>query len=169
MTGTAFTPWEDRAALDVCLNLRPADAREVFATRHDDNGYNLFVDLKNAQGAALISEIVWRGGKLGRPVAILGIFGRTPGVATAIMLATDELTAAEGRAAVRRVRRSYTPRLIAHGVHRVDCQSHEAHSDAHRFLAATGARRGDVRPAVGREREGFIEFYWLHPSPSERT
>jgi hypothetical protein len=159
----AFGPFDPAPALEVLLNMRATDRREVFAARADDCPYALFSDLMAARHRMVWGEIGYDGDLLGLPVALIGVFQIAPRTGSAMMIATPALRPLQARAAARRVRAAVIPELMRIGFRRVDCQSWEAHRAAHAFLRWCGARPGEVRPLVGKAGEGFVEFTWLAP------
>lgn len=164
----AFGPWNGSDVLDVVLAMRPADRREVFATRPDDCPWRLFSDLWLARPGMVWAEVVYDGTILGEPLATFGVAQRSPGVGSAFMLATARLRPMQARALARRVRTVVAPHLVKAGLHRADCESWAGHASAHAFLRWAGAERGQPRRGVGRRGEDFVEFAWLAPRFSEQ-
>lgn len=158
---TAFGGWSSAAILSVCLGMRTADRREVFATRADEDPHGVFADIYAMKAACVWLDVVYAREGLGPAVAFFGVFQRSPGVGSAVMLATPHLTAMQARAVAARVRRHAIPTLVELGFRRVDCQSVEGHDEAHAFLGWCGARAGDLREGVGKGGEDFREFRWL--------
>lgn len=158
----AFGPYDASCVLDVILNMRPADRREVYATRQGEDPWALFADVHAAQAASLWFEVLYDGDLMGLPVGFYGVNLRSPGVGSAYMIATAALRPMQARALARRVRGATIPALVAQGLRRVDCESMEGHAAAHAFLRWAGARGApQPRRAIGKRGEDFREFAWL--------
>jgi RimJ/RimL family protein N-acetyltransferase len=158
---TAFGGWCSAAILSVCVGMRAADRREVFATRADEDPHGVFADLYAMKASCLSLEVIYARDGLGPAVGFFGVFLRSPGVGSAVMLATPQLRPMQARAVARRVRRRIIPEMVGLGLRRVDCQCLETHEEAQAFLRWCGARRGDLREGVGKHGECFREFRWL--------
>lgn len=157
-----FGGWRSADVLRVCLAMRAADRREVFATRRGFDAHEVFADLLAMRPQTLWFDVAYDRTLMGAPVAFFGVFHRSPGVGSAVMLATDALRPMQARAVARRVRRVVIPDLIGLGLRRVDCQSLEDHRDAAAFLRWCGARATPYpRRAVGKRGEDFREHVWL--------
>jgi hypothetical protein len=160
----AFAPTMD-AALAVTRRLRPADAREIFAVRWDDDPAALAAD-------CLAPETVgWILG-LERPITILGAAPLHPGVWQVHCMGTAEFPRI-AVALTRFVARRMIPALVEAGAHRGECRSHAEHHQAHRWLARLGAACEGRLVAYGRGGEDFLVFaadWRRHPArtPSDR-
>jgi len=136
-----------RAAHYVAANMRAADAREIFATRHDNDRARL------AEGAAALAPCAYVAGE-GEPIACIGATEMWPGVWQAWMFATDRF-ADIGLPLTRWVIRDMIPGLIRAGAHRAHCYSIEGHDRAHRWLEALGFVHEATHQGYGRNGEAF--------------
>lgn len=156
-----FTGFDVFGVRNVVWNMRRADQDEVFATRQDEDAELICAELRLGLGNCAWFETVWSGGHAGDPVAIFAVHPLSPGVGSAMMLATDGLTMAGALAMIRRVRRVVIPALMDAGFHRVECASIEGHKASHGFLRLCGAKAEGRIEQLGRHRENFIRFRWL--------
>jgi hypothetical protein len=94
------------------------------------------------------------------PVGIGGLVETRPGVASLLFFATDEFP----KIAIdltRFVTRRLIPAYKDAGFHRIECVSHEAHVDAHRWIKQLGLSEEAVLQGFGRGGETYILFSWV--------
>lgn len=141
----------------IARNMRADDARELFATRYDDDPDRLALDVLTRWG-----PMWWVAGstKHNRPIAVIGATQLWPMVWQVGMFATDEFDQI-GLGLTRWVIRSMIPAIREIGVHRAEAKSIEGHDVAHRWLEMLGAVR-DPTPLdqYGRGGETFHNFVW---------
>ena len=136
----------------VCRNMRPDDAREIYATRFDNEPDRLAIDILRGWTMA------WVAG-LERPIAVIGAVELWPGVWSAGMFATDEFHRI-GPQLTRWVQRRMIPTLRELGMHRAEAKSIEGHDVAHRWLEWLGAMKGEPMRKYGKNGETFYTFAW---------
>lgn len=138
----------------VCGRMRPDDARELFATRFDDDRDRLAIDVLSRWG-----PMYWVAGTE-RPIAVIGATEQWPGVWQVGMFATDEFPQI-GRQLTRWVIQRMIPTIREVGVHRAEAKSIEGHDAAHRWLECLGAVR-DPAPLrkFGKGGETFFNYVW---------
>jgi hypothetical protein len=150
--------WRERARQDaifVARNMREWDAKEIYATRWDDDPVEV-VDLC----LTLAAGFSWVAGK-DEPIAVIGAWPRYNGVWSVYMFGTDRFPEI-GLGMTRFVRQAMIPALVEAGIHRADCQSIEGHTDAHRWLKKQGLHQeGPLLEGFGRNGENFLQFVWL--------
>ena len=143
-------PLEFDTALYVTTRLRAADAREIYATRIDEDPARLAAD------AAARVPFAWCAGK-GEPIACIGVVPLWPGVWEAWMFATDRFSEI-GLPLTRFAKRGIIPAVAAAGAHRIHCHSIEGHDQAHRWLEALGAVRESEKTGYGKGGETFYVY-----------
>lgn len=131
--------------------MRAEDAREIYATRWDENPDAVARDSLLSRFGGIVALD-------GQPVAALGAIPATPGVFYVWMYATDAWPEV-ALTATKWALRSLKPALMANG-HRAECRSIEGHHQAHAWLAMLGFRAECRLPDCGRHRETFIQFAW---------
>lgn len=143
------------AATYVALNMRAADAQEIFACRWEEDPAALALELTAAVRAC---GRAWSAGR-DRPVAVFGAVEIWPGRWSAMMFATDEWTTV-ARPVTRFVRDEAIPLLVGLGCRRCEVRSMASHHAAHRWLVHLGARSEGLHPDEGRNHEAFITYAW---------
>lgn len=150
-----MTPISLAAVEYLTLNMREMDRAEVFGMRGHDCPL------------LLAKEVVWAStyGKAaiathdGRPCAIIGVSPMWPGVWSAWSFGTDEWS----KAAVQLTRyalRTLRPFILERGGHRLQCESHIDHTEAHRWLKSMGANVDGFLPGYGRDGSTYLMFSW---------
>lgn len=143
----------------IARNMREMDAKELFATRYDDDPDALAVDVLTRWG-----PMWWVAGhsKLQRPIAVIGATQRWPGMWQVGMFATDDFGQI-GLGLTRWVLRRMIPtiREAPGGVRRAEAYSIEGHDVAHRWLEMLGAVRDPVPlDGYGKCGETFHNYVW---------
>jgi len=140
----------------IASNMREADKKEIFATRWDDNPFELA-----RQGMSpLISPFAWIA-KLDRPIAAIGAFPVHPGMWNVWMFATDEFSKI-GLPFTRWVKREFVPELQRHA-RRAECRSDASHHFAHRWMEAVGGKKEATLSRYGKEGQDFYLYSWQSP------
>lgn len=138
----------------ICRNMREMDAREIFATRFDDDPDRLAMDIMQRWSVAWVAK-----GEV-MPIAIVGGVEMWPGMWTAGMFATDDFPQI-GLGLTRWVKRRMIPTIQELGLRRAEAKSIEGHTVAHRWLEALGARREGVpHHNYGKGGETFHTYVW---------
>lgn len=141
----------------VVRHMRAADRQEIYATRWDENPFLLTADVMTH------SNFAWVGWHADKPCAVGGAAALSPGVFSMFFFATDDLPRI-GLLATRFSKKTVIPTLFGQmAARRLQCDSHEAHADAHRWLTALGFRREGVRKALGKDGADFITWVCLAP------
>lgn len=150
-------PLEPGLISHVALNMRPADAREIFACRADDDPTALAWEIMTRQplGTVIATRL---------PVAVVGAAQGWPGFFRVFMFATPAWPTVS-RCTTRYVRKTLIPALLARGARRAECRSSADHHHAHRWLEALGAVREAVLPDHGRNGETFYQYAWRLSDP----
>ncbi|MEL6886890.1 MAG: hypothetical protein AAFP87_20450 [Pseudomonadota bacterium] len=156
----AYEGWSDPMALYLCQNMRATDQAEIYAQRPDQNAFTLYRDLAALGPRHLWFEIA-RPSTSMQPVALFGVAGLSPGVGTAFMFGTDELSLDHCRQIADRIRSKVIPAMLDLGLHRVHADSLAGYGWAHRFLRRAGARFEGPCWSLGRDGEDFATFVWL--------
>jgi hypothetical protein len=152
---------DEGAIAFIARNMRPADAREIYATRLVEDPDIL------ARDCVRWSFTSWQASRDGMPVACGGAGEISPGVAKVWMFATGDWPSVMTDVA-RFMRRSFIPGLEARGIHRAECLSIEGHDEAHRWLVWLGARREASLPLRGRNGQTFHLYAWCVPAVLDR-
>lgn len=137
----------------VAENMRAADAREIFATRWDEDRVRLAAEAVN------YSTYAWVARYREEPVAALGAIEETPHVFNVWMFATDRWRKVAGPV-TRHVEAVAIPALLEAGANRAYCRSIEGHEVAHAWLKRLGAVRESTQPGVGKNGEAFHVYVW---------
>lgn len=143
----------------VARNMRDMDAKELFATRYEDDPDALAMDMMTRWG-----PMWWIAGnaETRRPIAVIGATERWPGMWQVGMFATDEFGQI-GLGLTRWVVRRMIPtiRETPSGVRRAEAYSIEGHDVAHRWLEMLGAVREPLPlDGYGKGGETFHKFVW---------
>ena len=143
------------AVLYLAVNMREADAREIYNTLDHEDPAKLAreICLATALGMAGVSF------QSGKPVGLVGVSPIRSGVWSVWSFGTGEW----GRGVIDMTRFGYRqlrPFLLRRGAHRLQCESHIEHEEAHRWLALCGAQREGVLRGYGRDGSDFIQFSW---------
>jgi hypothetical protein len=139
-------------ALFVAKNMRPADRKEIFATRWNDDVFDLALD------CTFVGKFGWIA-SLDEPIAVMGCAPLHPGVWSAFCFGTCRFSGISTDL-TKFIIRVVCPALVAAGAHRLECWSIDGHTDAHRWLKILGAKRESVRRNYGRRGEDFYCFAW---------
>lgn len=137
--------WPD--ILEVCLNLREDDLREVMLTRWTDSPYDLAADFARCPGGkfAVIHN--------DKAVCVFGVTAALPGVGQGWLVGTDDI----GKCGVEvaRAAKKTIATLFNTGVHRVQAYSADFHTQAHQWLELVGFKRESVMRSFGKDGSDF--------------
>lgn len=140
--------------------MRPADRREVFASRWTDDPADLIEDIELSRAMMIRLDALLAAD--GEPVALLGVWLKTPGVGSALMIATErwgEIAAAAHRHVLRR----FLPFVCAPNLRRLECLAHLGHAVSRAWLARLGFVEEGVARALGKHGEDFVHCAWFPP------
>jgi len=139
--------------LHVAMNMRERDKEEIYNVRAEPNPFLLMNDV---MAQASFSWVAWAGE---RPCAVFGGAPIHPGVWSMFMFGTDEMTrrivAEMSRFALDHVVPTLFEKL---GAHRLQCDSHWRHEEAHRWLKRLGARRESIREGFGKDGSDYFHY-----------
>lgn len=143
----------------VAFNLRQSDKEEIFNILEYDCpyrfGWEAFSVFRN-KGRA---RIAWHNG---RPAAVIGLVEERPSVWNISMFGTDDLKSVAFEC--MRWARDNIAELGGPPFNgrRLQCDSHENHHEAHKFLLALGARKeGELMRNFGKDGSGYWRFVWV--------
>lgn len=145
--------------LAVADNMREADAKEIYATMHQEmcNPESLarFIMSCADRGMAFVAVNSDK-----QPVAIFGAREKWPKVWSVFMFATDEFQSV-GLEVTRFIKRRLIRMIANTGAHRADCHSAADHVWAHRWLEMLGATRTHEEKKYGKGGEDFYCYAWF--------
>lgn len=133
-------------ALYLAYHMRDVDVREVFATRNSHFRHEFASDAMRTTGWCLRNQS-------GVPVAMMGYYVAWANVATAWMVATDELNSH-----ILELTRFAKPLVHDKRWHRTQAFSADFHTESHRWLEILGFQRGATLRKYGKNGEDFIVF-----------
>jgi hypothetical protein len=142
--------------------MREADRREVYAGRFVDDPVSLSRDM--IEGRPWCFALFALCDDRGHAVAIIGGRLRWPGVASIIMIATDDWPKI-ARAATRWVKRVAIPKIVDPVCHRSQCEAWEGNLVTLRWLSRLGYSVEGRLDAYGKNREGFLQYARIRPEP----
>lgn len=147
-----LTHCSHESVLHVVRNMRARDKEEIYNLRWEPNP---FVIMNEVMAQSNFAWVAWLDDK---PAAVFGGAPLHPGVWSMFAFATDEfprLALGLTRFAVKTV----IPTLFGEmGAHRLQCDSHEKHIDAHRWLARMGASKESVKKSFGQDGADYFTF-----------
>ncbi len=151
-------------ATQVALNMRAADAAEIFACRFDDDSAGGRAGLALEVAAAVTARgLGWVAG-LDRPIAAFGAVEQWPGHWGAFQFGTPDWPRVV-RSVTRFARTTARAALLARGARRCEVRSAIWRTDAHRWLAALGAAREATHRDHGRDGSAYLTFAWTAGPP----
>lgn len=146
-------PLTELAVARVALSMRPADEREIFATRW------AYDPLGVARQIAQFATIGFVACLDRAPVAVVAAMPVAPTVLSVGMFATEDWP--KVALSTTRFARQLIRAAVSEGqIHRAECRSIEGHHTAHRWLEMLGAVREAPLPDMGRNRETFFLYAW---------
>lgn len=141
--------------LHVCLNMRARDAEEIYALRFEDNPFLIMNEVMVQRHFAWVA---WHDG---RPTTVFGAAQKHPGVFQMFAFGTDDFNNI-AKPLTRFLKKTVVPTLFGElGAHRLEADSHEKHTQAHRWLRWFGARQEGVKRRYGRDGSDYYTFALL--------
>lgn len=147
--------------LHVAENMRPEDAREIFAVGRTEDRVGLAYKLYGARAQAWVFLVAGLDNSANGE-AFLGIWpmDETGGLASANLFATAAFPHLAAPL-IRHVRRVIIPELLARGVRRVEARALSTYGTTRRFLRACGAVCEKPKmPDYGKDGEAFALYAW---------
>jgi hypothetical protein len=147
-------PLEEESVALVALQMREADAREIFACRWRRD------PLEVARQVCALSRfglVAWT--PSGEPAAVVCAREEWPGFYQVAMFATVDWPAVAA-STTRAVLQLLKPAMLAAGVRRAEARSAAAHASAHAWLIRLGFVAEVRLRDFGRDGEEFILFAW---------
>lgn len=94
----------------------------------------------------------------GTPVAIGGLIEGRPNVVTLLFYATDRFPSV-AIGVTKFIKKNLFPRIVAAGVHRIECTTLEGYENVHRWIETLGlVKETDPMLNYGKNGEAFIQF-----------
>jgi hypothetical protein len=143
-------------AMMVAARMRDRDALEFFAV----SGCASMGHMKRAAAERAIATRALCASHNDIPVGIGGLVETRPGVASLLFFATEDFSKIVIDL-TRFVSKELIPAGKDMGFHRIECVSHELHTDAHRWIKQLGLTEEAVLQGFGRGGETFILFSWV--------
>jgi hypothetical protein len=141
----------------VAERMRARDEAEFLAVSHAANRDELVQALVGAYGSR--HDLIMASDGAG-PVAIGGLIEHRPNVATLLFFATDSFQSI-ALGLTRFIRCNLFPKVIAAGVHRIECVSIDGYAETHRWIELLGLKREAVFKRYGKGAEDFVQFAWV--------
>jgi hypothetical protein len=137
----------------VCLNMRQADAEEIFATSWHDDKERFAQEVMGWQ-----TPFAWVLGAE-EPIAIIGAVQMWPRFWSVFCLATDKIKQI-GLPLSWFAAKIMIPAIREAGVNRGEAVSLSTHHEAHRWMEALGGTREAVLKGYGKNGEDFVVYRW---------
>lgn len=140
------------AVFHVVRNMRAIDRTEIFGIRNHENP---FLVTQEVMTRPEMTWVMWHGDE---PAVVLGGVEMWRGVWSIHCFGTDNWS----RLAVpltRFVKKTMVPLLVDRfNAHRLEADSHEAHTEAHRWMELCGATREGVKRGRGKDGSDYHTF-----------
>lgn len=131
----------------IAFNMREEDVREIMAMRRDEYRHE-FAEVCMIWGGWCCKDA------RGVPYAMGGVVEHWPGVGTAWMVATEDVS----RHGIE-VTKAAKVELVTHkNLHRIQAYSADFHKVSHPWLESLGFKRGHTVRKLGKNGENFILF-----------
>lgn len=131
----------------IAFNMREEDVREIMAMRRDEYRHE-FAEVCMIWGGWCCKDT------RGVPYAMGGVVEHWPGVGTAWMVATEDVS----RHGIE-VTKAAKVELVTHkNLHRIQAYSADFHKVSHPWLESLGFKRGHTVRKLGKNGENFILF-----------
>lgn len=140
--------------MQICVNMRPEDREEIYATRWSDSPIDLAEDTMAIPGAKWVAHVAGLG-----PVAAYGAAPMWPGVWSLWLYGTPHFHRIGGRLS-RHLLRVMLPGLAIAGAHRAEARSLSTHTQAHQWLERLGGQREATLKGFGKRGEDFYVYAW---------
>lgn len=142
---------------DVVENMRERDKEEIYGLRQSEDPRFVVHDV---MAMANFSWVAWLDDM---PQAVFGGGEVRPGVWSMFAFATDKFPRL-ALGLTRFAKKTVIPTLFNElGAHRLQCESHEKHASAHRWLKSLGADCEAVKRGFGKDGSNYLEFVILKP------
>lgn len=142
----------------VVENMRASDKQEIYGLRHSEDPRLVVRDVM------AMSNFAWVGWLDSKPHAVFGGGEVRPGVWSMFAFATDEFPRL-ALGLTRFAKRSVLPMVFGRlGAHRLQCESHESHTSAHKWLELLGAHRESILKGYGKDGSNYHQFVVLKQS-----
>lgn len=142
----------------IALHLRDCDRMEIFGLRPHDNPLVLAMEMITTFRNTGRARVAWHDGK---PAAIVGFAEYRPGVWQVALLGTNDFRNV-AIDCLRWIRETASDLIANHGGKRLQCDSHEDHHEAHRFLKALGAiPEGPPMRFYGKCGSAYQRYVWF--------
>lgn len=142
----------------ICINMRPIDAVEIYGVRPHDSPIRLAWEAFSVIRNTGRGRIAWHDG---RPAAVIAFTEDRPGVWQIWMFGTSAFKSV-AYACMRWARDTAADLIEHHAGKRLQCESHEDHDEAHRFLRALGAvEEGPPMRYFGKDGKSYQRFVWI--------
>lgn len=136
---------DHETVLYVVKNMRERDREEIYNLRWDDNPFTILNDVMAQRNFAWVA---WHENK---PAVVFGGAPLHPGVWSMFCFGTDVFHHL-ALGLTRFAKQTVMPTLFGEmEAHRLQCDSHEKHVSAHKWLRVLGASREGVKRAYGRD------------------
>lgn len=147
--------------LQICLNMRAADADEIYNVRHTslatpESLAEVVMSIKSIGGLAFIAY-----GKDGEPIACFGASEHWKGMWSVFMFATDRFSEVS-LTVTRYLKKNMMPFVKSMGARRAECMSAKSHTVAHEWLRALGAAIEGTKEKYGATGEDYYCFVWIN-------
>lgn len=141
----------------VAANMRAVDKEEIYGLRWEENP---FVITQEVMAQSMFAWVAWDGET---PCAVIGGAPTHPGVWQMFMFATDSFPRI-ALGLTKFVLRGMLPQLWGElNAHRLEADSHEKHTEAHRWLERLGAYLESRKQDYGRDRADYRHYVLLKP------
>lgn len=137
--------------LHITHNMRAVDREEIYATHWREDPEWL------AEATLQCGDMQWVACLDGVPAASFGGTPLWPNVWSVWAFGTDDWRRVV-LSVTKHVRRFMLPAIFRSGAHRLQCYSHSAHTEAHRWLESFGGSCEAVLVGFGSRRENFMLY-----------
>lgn len=140
---------------DVVEKMRDRDKQEIYGLRHSEDPALI---VRDVLAMANFSWVAWLDDM---PQVVFGGGEVRPGVWSMYAFATDEFPRL-ALGLTRFVKKTIIPTLFNDlGAHRLQCDSHVAHTDAHKWLNMLGGEVESWKKGFGKDGSTYLEFVIL--------
>lgn len=137
---------------DVVENMRERDKQEIYGLRANEDPALVVRDVMH------MANFAWVAWLDDMPQAVFGGGEIRPGVWSMFAFATDKFPRL-ALGLTRFAKKTVIPTLFDDlGAHRLQCESHEAHKDAHKWLKLLGASSESVLRGYGKDGSDYHMF-----------
>lgn len=145
--------------LQVAFNLREPDREEIFGLLAHDSpvvfAYQVIETIRAGGGRGRVVYLE------GEPVAVVGFATFRPSVWQIILFGTEQFRMV-ALDCLKWIRATGQDLVTNHGGRRLQCESRQGHTEAHKFLHRLGARaEGPPMRMYGKDGSAYQRFVWL--------